>query len=151
MAIYPKPNHTFYGVLIDERKWPYQIYLCLEPNFSLSSFPSWSTWSIFWPPHHYECHHLAPHLVCTNLSQFHLEPKVSTLRFHQLSKTKLGLSSTQLKLPRTLTLSKWPAKGVYIVQNQPNSHWVKGLLQHNIGYSLELQNLTCCHTTHVMS
>ena len=97
MAIYPKPTHTLYGVLSGKTKWTYQLYLFLEPILFFSFFFS-------------KLEHLILNLVTTITIIIILAPplgvyqpssytslmtRVSTLRFHQLAKTKLGLSEAQ--------------------------------------------------------
>ena len=73
--------------------------------FSLSSFPSWAWSSSTYVHFHlHGLHHHALHLDCTNLAHFTTYDKVCA-RFHQLSKTKLGLSESQPLVRTTRTPS----------------------------------------------
>ena len=57
MAICPKLNHAFYCVLIGKTKWPYCLYLCLEPIFVFLFFSKLELLNIiFWPSPSLECH-----------------------------------------------------------------------------------------------
>ena len=94
-TIYPKCDHTLYSVLITKTKRPYWDHLCLEHFLFFSFFfsksrslitiitcPQTSLWtsscSTTW---------IGPSYLVT-----HLDARISPNRFHQLSKTKLGLS-----------------------------------------------------------
>ena len=109
MAIDPKHTHTLYGVLSAKTKI-YLIHLPWSPwfLFSLSSFSSWSLITIIscpsWSPW---TSHLLHQLVCTNLAHDHTWWHRLVLSFHQLSKTKLGLS---------------PFHGIGVIRRQP---WTK--------------------------
>ena len=78
---------------VAKQNGPINYTFALSPFcFSLSSFSSWSTWSSLLAITITD-HHQAPSLVVYQPSSYTpLMTKVSTLRFHQLAKTKLGLS-----------------------------------------------------------
>ena len=95
-TIYPKCNHTLYSVLITENKiavwisplpWAHFVFLFLLLQVrSLITFitclpttPWTSSCSTTW---------IGPSYLVT-----HLDARISTNRFHQLAKTKLGLST----------------------------------------------------------
>jgi hypothetical protein len=88
-------SHSICSVLITKTK-TYLIHLpwsTLGFCFSLSSFPSWSLITIITCPSSSPwISHCAPSLGCTNLAHDHTWWHRLVLMFHQLSKTKLGLS-----------------------------------------------------------
>jgi hypothetical protein len=96
MAIYPKPNHTIYGVLIGKTKS--HQYLCLDLYgifvFLVLLFQVGALDPSFGHLHHHECHHLAQPLGVYQPISYHLEQRVSTPKFFQLFKTKLELSAS---------------------------------------------------------
>ena len=104
-TIYPKYDHTLCSVLSPKTKWPYLLYLCLEPILFFSFFFSKVRILIItWVhQHHHDLYFMwpSPSMSATYLHHFgldqpiskpHLEHRVSPNRFHQLTKTKLGLS-----------------------------------------------------------
>ena len=82
---------------VAKQNGPIKYTFALSPFcFSLSSFPSWSLITIISCPSSSPwTSHLLHHLVCTNLAHDHTWWHRLVLRFHQLSKTKLGLSEGQ--------------------------------------------------------
>jgi hypothetical protein len=86
-------HSPLYGVLSEKQKCPYHRYLCLEPIFVFllllfQMMSTWSSMSITISMDHPLASSLGvyqPYLIHT------LSIKIST-RFHQLPKTKLGLS-----------------------------------------------------------
>jgi len=78
-----------------KQKWPYPYNFALSPVlfFLFLHFQVGVLDPSFGHLHHHECHHLAPLLGVYQPISYHLEQRVSTLRFYQLSKTKLGLSA----------------------------------------------------------
>ena len=105
-TIYPKCDHTLYSVLITENKmalwisplpWAHFVFLFLlfqgpelDHHHHMSTPPPWTSFHVAISIH--KCH-LAPSLGLDQpVPNPHLEYRVSPNRFHQLTKTKLGLS-----------------------------------------------------------
>ena len=119
-AIYPKRDHTLYNVLITKTN-PY-LYLCLDLHrvlFFSFFFSKLSTWSsshvaissfhvinitIWVPP----CSSLGLHQP----SSYHHSWQRLVLRFHQLSKTKLGLSLLNQRIPSFVGSNGWETPSV---------------------------------------
>ena len=93
MAIYPKCDHTLYSVLITKTKTLSNTFALIFIGFLFFSFffGKLSTWSPFGhhhPPWSSSC---STTWYVLTLLTWHLWQRL-VLRFHQLAKTKLGLS-----------------------------------------------------------
>ena len=116
-TIYTKCDHTFYSVLITKKNGPIDITFALSPfYFSLSYFLSpgaWSSSHVHTTTIDFISYgHLHPWVpprsftwVGPSYLVIDLDARISPNIFHQLAKTKLGLSKPQWSASRIMELS----------------------------------------------